>query len=310
MRAIKWTKEYITEQFVPDEHSEEIRFPWEIKGIDSPFEVRCANCGVWYKKTSHTYFQRGQRCRDCIKGKRWTKQRICDEFKQDEYALDFRFIEPIKNQNSKFEVLCSCGEWYIATIDHFFNSKSRCRDCIKGKRWTWKRVQEEFQVDEYAAKVEQIEQIKNCYSRIKIICATCDNNYEPSITSFFDIGRRCPHCKKSSGEMLVASTLEELNIQYKAQKRFRTCKNKTILPFDFYLPQYKKVIEYHGEHHYHAVNWSGNLNVNQLTTNLLRVQLNDLIKKKWCDENNIQYVEIPYWNKDKIPDICERLLST
>ena len=40
------------------------------------------------------------------------------------------------------------------------------------------------------------------------------------------------------------------NIEFKKEKKFKDCKDKYQLPFDFYLPQYNLCIEFDGEQHF------------------------------------------------------------
>ena len=44
---------------------------------------------------------------------------------------------------------------------------------------------------------------------------------------------------------------------FESQKRFKDCKDKRQLPFDFYLPSYNVCIEYQGEQHYRPIDHFG-----------------------------------------------------
>ena len=45
--------------------------------------------------------------------------------------------------------------------------------------------------------------------------------------------------------------------EFEEQKRFKDCRNKKPLPFDFYLPQYNLCIEFDGQLHYMSVKYFG-----------------------------------------------------
>lgn len=60
----------------------------------------------------------------------------------------------------------------------------------------------------------------------------------------------------SKGELEVKNWLEKHNIRYEFQKRFKNCKDKHSLPFDFYLPDYNAAIEYQGKQHFEVLNFS------------------------------------------------------
>lgn len=87
-------------------------------------------------------------------------------------------------------------------------------------------------------------------------------------------------------ERIVSDFLEKHNIQFIPQFRFEDCKDKRSLPFDFYLPFYRTCIEYDGIQHFRQRNgW----------TDLELIQKHDEIKNKYCNDNNIQLIRIPYY---------------
>lgn len=100
-------------------------------------------------------------------------------------------------------------------------------------------------------------------------------------------------CLISSGEEYIAKILDENNIKYIRQKTFEDCRDKSLLRFDFYLPDYNKCIEYDGIFHY---------TVTSLTTkkDLENQQRRDAIKEKFCQKHNISLLRIPYYIFDKI----------
>ncbi len=80
------------------------------------------------------------------------------------------------------------------------------------------------------------------------------------------------------------------NIKYKREQKFKKCKNKRELPFDFYLPEKNLLIEYDGSQHFYP---------KFKEENLTKIQLNDKIKNRFCKENKIRLVRINFKeNKD------------
>lgn len=63
-------------------------------------------------------------------------------------------------------------------------------------------------------------------------------------------GNGCPKCKCSKGESRIIKYLEHNDIKYFDQYKFKECKNKNELPFDFYLPKHNICIEYDGRQHF------------------------------------------------------------
>jgi len=85
------------------------------------------------------------------------------------------------------------------------------------------------------------------------------------------------------------------NVKYVKQKRFKDCINKQQLPFDFYLEEFNTLIEVDGEHHYKIVRYN-NLNETKAQSNLEKTRTRDKIKTKYCEDNKITLIRLPYWD--------------
>ena len=91
--------------------------------------------------------------------------------------------------------------------------------------------------------------------------------------------------------MFISNYLDNLHIKYIEQKRFPNCRNlkgSDMLPFDFYLYEINKIIEYDGLHHFEPINGWGGVEKYNIT------QLNDEIKNKYCRDNNIELLRLQY----------------
>lgn len=87
------------------------------------------------------------------------------------------------------------------------------------------------------------------------------------------------------------------------QKRFDDCCDKRVLPFDFYIPSTNTCIEYQGRQHYMPVKVFGDEKDFELR------KKHDEIKKKYCKDNNINFLEIPYTEFKNIGKILENSLE-
>lgn len=116
-------------------------------------------------------------------------------------------------------------------------------------------------------------------------CPSCGKYFNKRILDVTQGGMSCDLCSSSfsKNERLVSIILTKIKEKYIPQKEFGKCKLKKHLPFDFYLPQHNMIIETHGKQHYEEVKFYKN-NERTLKT--------DKIKKKYCEDNNIQYCEI------------------
>lgn len=101
-------------------------------------------------------------------------------------------------------------------------------------------------------------------------------------------GTGCPSCNESKGEREIAYLLDKNNINYKRQHTFEGCKNKKLLPFDFFIPLLNICIEYDGRQHFEAIDVFGGEEA------LRYIQHNDEIKTDYCKENNIKLIRIRY----------------
>ena len=97
----------------------------------------------------------------------------------------------------------------------------------------------------------------------------------------------------STGVQKIIYLLETYNIKYEMEKKFDSCISPkgNCLPFDFYLPEYNRLIEYDGQQHFHIA-------FGQDEEKLKTQQKYDIIKNDWCKKHNIKLIRIPYYQKE------------
>lgn len=124
----------------------------------------------------------------------------------------------------------------------------------------------------------------------------------------------CPYCfdkknsKFSKGEKCIMKYLDEHSIKYIPQYTFLNCKDNCLLPFDFYLPDLNKIIEFDGQHHYYPVNFNG-ISDNEALFCHEQTVLHDQIKNTYCKNNNIDILRIPYYERNDIDNILNNFLT-
>jgi hypothetical protein len=121
-----------------------------------------------------------------------------------------------------------------------------------------------------------------------------------------NVSAGCPKCHESKGEMKIRIYLENNNIDYEYQKRYKNCKYKLPLSFDFYLPHYNLCIEYDGVQHYKRDTL---FEIETDDVNLNKRKLKDNIKNKYCIDNGIKLLRIPYWEYKNIENILYAIMS-
>lgn len=121
--------------------------------------------------------------------------------------------------------------------------------------------------------------------KVKIICPK-HGVFEQRVNNHFYKG--CSKCRSSHSEKLISNFLTSQGYIFEEQKKFQDCISINPLPFDFYIPIYNLVIEYNGEHHYYVIpKWGQDKYEKTLK--------HDKIKKEYCLEKDIKYLEIPFW---------------
>lgn len=141
-----------------------------------------------------------------------------------------------------------------------------------------------------------------CIKHGDIFIATPRSLLRPSVV--------CPSCREeeklmSRGEIKISHWLKNHQIDYYSQYKFKQCRYKLLLRFDFYLPELNICIEYDGEQHYKPIKFDGKT-MSRAKREFDLCQIRDKIKNQFCLENNIKLIRIPYWEFDNI----EQILNT
>jgi hypothetical protein len=144
------------------------------------------------------------------------------------------------------------------------------------------------------------------------ICSKCNRHWNASpnsrtgIFKNFGIIMGCKGCaSKSIGEDRCYEVLLNIIEKNKIEKQyiFNDCRDILPLPFDLYLPDYNICIEYNGIQHYKPVEKFGGIKGLEI------VKKHDMIKQKYCNDKNINFIEIPYFNFKDIQKILEDALQ-
>lgn len=108
---------------------------------------------------------------------------------------------------------------------------------------------------------------------------------------------------KSDSEIRIENWLKLNDFYYKDEFSFKDCKYKNVLLFDYAIFNYNNelscLIESQGKQHYEPIGYFGGINA------FKEQQIKDKIKKEYCKKNNIQLLEISYWDFDYIECILE-----
>jgi len=144
---------------------------------------------------------------------------------------------------------------------------------------------------------------KKCEIKIKIKCHNHGVFIQTPASHL--AGKGCPFCLDSQGELKISDLLNSMNIKYEREKKFTDCKNIRLLPFDFYIPSMNACIEYDGKQHFNPVDYYGGITAYE------DLKKKDAIKNRYCLNNEIKLIRIPYTKKSRedIEDILKRELT-
>lgn len=185
------------------------------------------------------------------------------------------------------------------------------KTCAKGCAYCTGRYKttKDFIVEmaEINPNIEIIGEYTGSENAVDCRCKLCGCLWSPIGRSLKN-GQGCPHCTMSKGEIKVRQFLDSQKIKYVSQKTFDDCIYEQKLKFDFYLSDYNIIIEYDGEQHFKPVDFA-NKGI-EWATNLYNKNLEkDAIKNKYCKDNHIFLIRIPYYEYDNINSILTTELS-
>lgn len=269
------------------------------RGARETVKIKHNVCGNVYW-SSASGFKHGSGCLKCAQKEfHKARKKTHDKFKSEvveigdnEYELLDRYQKDDLHVTIRHKI---CGTEYKVQPSSFLQG-SKCPICmlkqrIESQRWTQEYF-EEFVEKEGLGEYQVVGDYKSSQVPVEMIHLKCGTKYTP-IPRTFVSGGRCPHCRSSRGEQYISQLLRRNNIKNKEQFKFDNCRRDRPLPFDFVLFDEKDnpyiAIEYHGIQHYQPVDFFGG------EKQLIRQQENDRIKKKFCNVNNILYIEIPYF---------------
>ena len=238
------------------------------------------------------------------------------------YQLEFLEETYVTSYNHRYGLFrCQCGQVFEAKVHNIVQGMTqRCPECrrkirqgknnINFKNLLGKRYGKLTVVEYLGAKqVGETKEGKKLTNSLWKCQCDCGNYVERTCNVLENNGiGACPQCRITSiGEEKIKDILNTLKINYLCQYTFSDCKDKFMLPFDFYLPKYNLLIEYDGLGHYQSSQYKSSWRTEEA---VLKTQNHDNIKNQYCLDNNIKLIRIPYYDYNKIDTNYLMLLIT
>ena len=236
---------------------------------------------------------RGQSCKLCKGEKIKRNKRMSDDEYIERLSVANPCVELIGQYiNANTPVMHKCTmhgiSWMIRPADAL--KGNGCKKCHMERFSESKSKTHEEYVFELEMKNINIE-VVGMYVKAKTPithrCKICGHQWDAAPDNILQ-GTGCPVCSISRGEKEIVDYLNKKHAHFIPQCMFGDCKNKKLLPFDFYLPEYNLCIEYDGIQHYQPVKYFGGVD------KLEKYQHNDAIKNNYCALHHIGLLRIRY----------------
>ena len=257
----------------------------------SKLKILCSIHGV-FEQIPHHHLN-GSGCSNCKGNHKSNTEDFILKSKSihgDNY--DYSLVNYLNNK-SKIKILCYIHGEFEQIPSHHLNGSgcNKCGNDIKSKEFF---LTESINIHGNYYDYSLVNFI-NTNSKVKIICPIHGEFEQRPIHHYKGAG--CQICNESKGERIIRQYLIYNNIEFISQKRFKDCRDKKPLPFDFYLPKFNVCIEYDGEQHFKIKEvWGG-------IKELENTQKRDKIKTDYCDINNITLIRFNDNNLIKIKEI-------
>lgn len=202
---------------------------------------------------------------------------------------------------------CECGTIKPVWVMNLINDRSK--DCGCGRKAMLRETRTKNLVGQRFGRLTVIELLEESdKSNRRLYRCRCDCGNEIITSSICLLGRHTSSCGclVSYWNMYIDNFLTDNNIPHKPE--YPVIIDGHRYRFDFYLFQYNLFIEYDGIQHYEQMRFYGE-DKEKNEKNLREIQERDKIKNKYCYDNNINLLRIPYWETKNIETIINNHLQ-
>lgn len=270
-------------EILKDVHSQNIFLISSYTNKTNKVEVQCKEGHKWQTTPNHL-IKRKQGCRKChTLSKRMSDSQFKKILKENHQG-EIIALEKYVQSKTRLKVKCmKCGKIYSTEPRNVM--RNGCHNCAN------RRTPEEFEKklkEMHLNEIVALEKYKTHrdYIKVRHKCGFIWSVQSGELIRKDPAG--CPLCASSKGNKLIQKILVKNNIEFEREKRFPTCKYKIPMPFDFFIPQKKILIEFDGEQHFIAIDfWGGQKGLEERMAK-------DNIKDEWAKKNNYKLFRIKF----------------
>lgn len=248
-------------------------------------------------------------------------------------------LENIGEFNGKHtEITLRCKKHniiFVKTYRSVLSGKINCPKCLYEKRLAWLSTTEEKVLEKINNKISSLnndgyrikflgfveDDIPASYRHLRLYCEIHNIYWETTdYDSFINTaGVFCHKCsitkvgKISNKETQCFDEIKKHVSENNVNKQFEIRLDKGIkqlinhtesIRADFYIKDINAIIEYNGGQHYRFVPY-----IQKYYSKFVDQVNRDLYLKKYCKENNIKLLVIPYVDDKRIPEIIEKFIN-
>ena len=267
---------------------------------------KCNLDGYTWKQYPSTILS-GHGCPMCANNAKITE----DDFLSNvnKYNRNIKILSKYNGMHNS--VRCKCiidgYEWSTSACKIISpNPKNRtgCPQCGGQKRRTLKSFIYDLSIINPKIKILDTE-FNRASDKIKCECIDCGHVWFARGTNLLS-GYGCPNCKISKGEIKIKNYLDDADIYYEQQMKYDDLHGigNGNLSYDFYIPSTNTLIEFQGKQHEKPIKFFGGIDQFKIQ------QEHDKRKRLYANDNNINLIEIWYYDYKNIEEILRsRLLK-
>ena len=256
---------------------------FDYKNMKTKVKIICRIHGIFEQNAINHIFLK-QNCPKCSKLTNEYFINKSNEIHNNRY--DYSFIN-YDNMRTKVKIICKKHGVFEQYPYAHLNKRQGCMICHKTNMFdnTTDFILKSIKIHKDRYDYSLIKYI-NSKTKVKIICKE-HGIFEQTPNDHIN-GSGCPSCNISKGEERINNFLLENSINYIKQYKFKDCKYKNPLLFDFYLPKLNTCIEYDGLQHFEPIEFFGG------DTSFKLQKIKDNIKNEYCEKNDIRLLRIRY----------------
>lgn len=262
---------------------------------DKKIKFFCEKCNSTFERTRAEILDKSRHCPTCMDNLRaersYEKRNQLFENNKDE--KQWTYLNKFVSYHTLMKAKCNkCNTIFEKRTDAFFKG-SKCAVCEA------ERVDHELKEmlsNKFNNEYEYLNKIKNYSTNLKILHKACGTTFSVVCREHYYGERVCPKCynRYSYGEYKILKYLESKSIKFTPQKKFDDFKTPKgyYYRYDFFLPDYKMLIEYDGAQHRQPITF-GRMTLEEAYQDMLKIQATDKIKDDYAKANGYLMLRIP-----------------